>query len=644
MALIDVLNQLDDKTVLNIVRKGLYVNIPDPKDAVRKGAELSSKDLKNISNSLTSLQGAMNQIYASALNIRNLHQYQQRNFQGVEKENVLEGTPNISATMSGPQLSEDGIATLLTSINEVSYNVDLLATKLRKINITGGKGTVESVVQTAVEIADDIVDIASPARTGMGILGKIPWKKAAVGAAVVGAGAVAFGGATPASAAERPTRQPDTSTQSVEAAMNRTQQAERVRAQEPTGPSYSERFADFLDRTIENVTGWVRSAGEFLGITGGGGGAMGSYPPAGSTDNARRAFEYFKSQGWSPEQAAAIVGVMQRESGPNLDPNAYNPAGGGQGAWGIAQWRADRQSGDKPMRALGVRSLRGTTFEQQLQYVQWELNNSEKAAGDALRRTTTVDQAVGSFLQNYERAAGHEAAYGQRLANAYAIYNGVASQEATGRQGRVTSGFGMRDHPVLGGRRMHRGIDIGAPTGSSVHAYIRGRVTHAGPMNGYGNTVDIDHNNDYITRYAHLSSINVSEGANVNENDIIGRVGSTGLSTGPHLHFEVHRNNQQINPISFYNERPWIVGGRAAEPVAAPRTRTGETIKGLNMMRFAVERTAQGAINHYIRRTGADRFQVWNSNAPQYRYDVTAEQARLYGTQHNIDMYKYYGI
>lgn len=642
MALIDVLNQLDDKTVLNIIRKGLYVNIPDPKDAVRKGAELTKKDLKNISNSLTSLQGAMNQIYASALNIRNLHQYQQRSLQGVEKENVLEGTPNISATMSGPQLSEDGIATLLTSINEVSYNVDLLATKLRKISITGGKGTVESVVQTAVEIADDIVDVVSPARTGMGIVSKIPLRKAAMGAAAVGAGAVAFGMATPASAAEKPvTRQPDTSSQNVEAAMNRTQQqAERVKAQEPTGPSYSERFAEFLDRTIENVTGWVRSAGEFLGITGGGG--VGYYPPAGSTENAKKAFEFFKSQGWSPEQAAAIVGNLQVESTANLNPSIIgeNDVAPGVHSYGIAQWNRDRFA--NLQRFAASRNTKWSDFDTQLAFVQHELLGTEKAAGDRLRNASTTEEAAAIVDQYYERSSGQ--ARGQRIANAYAIYNGVASQTASGRQGRVTSGFGMREHPVLGGRRMHKGIDIDAPTGSSVHAYIKGRVIHAGPKNGYGNTVDIDHNNGYITRYAHLSSINVSNGANVNENDIIGRVGSTGLSTGPHLHFEVHRDNQQIDPITFYNERPWIVGGKAAEAVAGPKTTTGQTIKGLNMLRFAVEKTAQGAMNHYIRRTGADKFQVWNSNAPQYKYDVTAEQAKLYGTQHNIDMYKYYGI
>lgn len=114
--------------------------------------------------------------------------------------------------------------------------------------------------------------------------------------------------------------------------------------------------------------------------------------------------------------------------------------------------------------------------------------------------------------------------------------------------GPITSGYGMRFHPILRRYRMHTGVDIGAGYGSPIRAAANGEVILAGHMRGYGNTVIVDHGGGVSTLYAHCSDILVSEGQNVQKGQTIARVGSTGLATGPHLHFEVRHNGTPVNP------------------------------------------------------------------------------------------------
>ncbi len=118
---------------------------------------------------------------------------------------------------------------------------------------------------------------------------------------------------------------------------------------------------------------------------------------------------------------------------------------------------------------------------------------------------------------------------------------------------RVTSPFGMREHPVSGRMAMHKGTDYGAPIGTPVWAVAAGRVSFAGRRGGYGNLVEITHTGNIITRYGHLSRIAVKLGQKINQSQVIGRVGSTGVSTGPHLHFEFLEGGTPVSPRNIKN-------------------------------------------------------------------------------------------
>lgn len=127
----------------------------------------------------------------------------------------------------------------------------------------------------------------------------------------------------------------------------------------------------------------------------------------------------------------------------------------------------------------------------------------------------------------------------------------------------MTSDFGMRTHPILGGRRNHKGIDLASPTGTPVYATADGVVAKAEPFSSYGNYIQIEHGGQLETRYAHLSGYAVTAGEQVHKGQLIGYVGTTGRSTGPHLHYEVRVAGEAVDP------RPYMAGELA---IAAPGT------------------------------------------------------------------------
>ena len=114
---------------------------------------------------------------------------------------------------------------------------------------------------------------------------------------------------------------------------------------------------------------------------------------------------------------------------------------------------------------------------------------------------------------------------------------------------RLTSGFGMRPHPIRGGMRAHSGVDLAAPYGSPIVATGDGVIGTAGWSGGYGLLVAISHGDGVQTRYGHMSRLNVAAGQEVRRGDVIGFVGSTGQSTGPHVHYEVRVDGVATNPL-----------------------------------------------------------------------------------------------
>lgn len=116
----------------------------------------------------------------------------------------------------------------------------------------------------------------------------------------------------------------------------------------------------------------------------------------------------------------------------------------------------------------------------------------------------------------------------------------------------LSAGYGYRRDPIYGTTRFHEGIDFASPTGTPVYATADAVVTSADRKPGYGNCIDLDHGYNYLTRYAHLSQILVEQGQKVKRGELIGKVGSTGKSTGSHLHYEVRFKEETQNPVNYY--------------------------------------------------------------------------------------------
>lgn len=136
-------------------------------------------------------------------------------------------------------------------------------------------------------------------------------------------------------------------------------------------------------------------------------------------------------------------------------------------------------------------------------------------------------------------------------------------------QGRITSRFGRRVHPILRFARMHKGVDFGAPSGAPIVAAADGQAIRAGWAGGYGRQVRIAHAGGLVTSYSHMSSISIAPGTMIRAGQVIGHVGSSGLSTGPHLHYETLRNGVAVDPLSIRFAAARVVDQREAAAIRA---------------------------------------------------------------------------
>ncbi len=163
---------------------------------------------------------------------------------------------------------------------------------------------------------------------------------------------------------------------------------------------------------------------------------------------------------------------------------------------------------------------------------------------------------------------------------------------------RLSSRYGMRRHPILGYSRMHRGTDFAAPTGTPILAAGDGTVVRAGSYGAYGNYIRIRHANGYETAYAHMSRYGggMRAGARVRQGQVIGYVGTTGRSTGPHLHYEVLRRGQQINPINLRVANGRNLEGRALELFQIERARI-DTLRQVRANEALAQQAALRAVS-----------------------------------------------
>ena len=196
------------------------------------------------------------------------------------------------------------------------------------------------------------------------------------------------------------------------------------------------------------------------------------------------------------------------------------------------------------------------TAEAELQ-AELEVLKDQQAVQIGLKQEAErrIDQWAGELTAYAREDAAVQRLIGQSAAPVDTAINAPTTPSALGfqwpMQARVTSEYGYRIHPVYGSRRLHAGMDLGAPRGTPIASAADGVVIFSGVQGGYGSTVIVDHGGGVTTLYAHMSQRNVSQGQLTSRGDIVGLVGATGTATGNHLHFEVRVNGGAVNPRSY---------------------------------------------------------------------------------------------
>jgi len=194
------------------------------------------------------------------------------------------------------------------------------------------------------------------------------------------------------------------------------------------------------------------------------------------------------------------------------------------------------------------RSIRDAGFGGVNRYEYLDGFNNSDVVVETAKKLDKITKAVYVQSKSYDEIIGLAMNREDQLACLPAIQP-ISNKDLT----RTASGWGFRIHPIYKILKFHYGMDFTAPTGTEVYATGDGRIiTVEWSRRGYGNQIIIDHAYGYKTMYAHMSDFNVRLGQEVKRGDVIGFVGNTGLSTAPHLHYEVYLNNKKVNPINYY--------------------------------------------------------------------------------------------
>ena len=192
-------------------------------------------------------------------------------------------------------------------------------------------------------------------------------------------------------------------------------------------------------------------------------------------------------------------------------------------------------------------SARTKLIEQKKELEKMSLKNPDELGGEIAQTLNNLEARITYQFESYGEIDKLIKNQGNKLSSIPAIQP-VSNKELT----RIASGFGMRIHPIYGIAKMHNGLDFTAPQGTPIYATGDGTVTTAGMGTGTGNHVIIDHGYGYETVYMHMVRVKAREGQRVKRGEVIGWVGSTGASTGPHCHYEVHINGVAVDPVYFF--------------------------------------------------------------------------------------------
>jgi murein DD-endopeptidase MepM/ murein hydrolase activator NlpD len=217
-----------------------------------------------------------------------------------------------------------------------------------------------------------------------------------------------------------------------------------------------------------------------------------------------------------------------------------------------------QQEADRKRAALAEKEARQKALVAQIARDEAEARQKQAEVKSILHEANTKRAAAEAMLaameqeENQVRAMIRARSRGSSGGGYSGQYSGTWSGSLLRpASGRISSSFGMRVHPITGRYKLHTGVDIAAPSGAPIRAADKGLVISTGWMSAYGQTVVVDHGSGMHTWYCHCSSISVSEGQQVSRGQVIARVGSTGMSTGPHLHFSVLKNGDFVNPLGF---------------------------------------------------------------------------------------------